>query len=106
MLVPSISEISRQRTPGLPGHGDLRRIRRIDGAAGMSFDDRLPERKAETDRPFIVHPRARARQQHGTDVVGRRIRLVGPLDDPPLARAVDQQIRVEDVVGHQLVVES
>ena len=38
-------------------------------------------------------------------VVGRRIRLLGPLDDPPLARTVDKQIRFEDVVGHQVFVE-
>ena len=37
--------------------------------------------------------------------IGRRIGLLGPLDDPPLARTVDKQIRFEDVVGHQVFVE-
>ena len=71
----------------------------------MSFDDRISHRKAETYRPFIVDPRARARHQHGTDVAGRKIRVPGPSDDPPLARTIDKQIRLEDVVGHQVFVE-
>src|SRR3989442_3557235 len=60
----------------IPREGDLAADPSHEGATGMSFDDRLPRRKAETDRPFVVNPRARARQQHWTYVVSESIRLV------------------------------
>ena len=71
----------------------------------MPFDNRLFLKQAETDRSIVVHPRARAGRQHGTNAVGEQIHLAGPLDDPPLARTVDQEIRVEDIISDQFLVE-
>src|SRR5438132_9383690 len=72
----------RQLTPRPPHHS----------AIGMALHDRLRQGKAETDRTFVVHPCARTWRQHRAHVVGKRIRLLGLLDDPLLARTVDQQI--------------
>src|SRR5438477_8080852 len=73
-------------------------------ATGMLFDDGLPQWQAEPDRRFVIHPGARARRQDGTRSVGR-IRLVASPDHPLLARTIDKEIGVEDVVRVDVFVE-
>ena len=75
-----------------------------DGATWMSFHDRITSGKAETDRPLVVHPGAHP-QQRWTYVAGHGIRLSYPPDEPSLTRAVDEQIRSEDVVSAEVLVQ-
>src|SRR5438105_95605 len=78
----------------IPTYRELTAESPNDGATGMLFDGWFPQRQTEPDPSFIIHPRTRTRQQRGTRFVGWRIRLGVSPDHPPLARTIDQEIRV------------
>ena len=101
--VPSIHWISRQITRASPKTANSRWIRRTTVQPGWRSTIGSATGKAETDRPLVVHPGAHP-QQRRTYVAGHGIRLSDPPDEPSLTRAVDEQIRSEDVVGADVFV--
>src|SRR5262249_27303781 len=89
----------------IPRYRDVATDAPHENAAWLSVKGRLLGWQAQTNGSVLVGTSARTRRQHGARIVCQQRRSAGPLTSLSLTGTVDEQIRIEDVVGDHIFVQ-